>query len=140
MANPVTIKFECSGCGQSLKADESAQFEKATCPTCQHVFFSVARRAVTTPATAQIVRGNPPQFGSAAKVKAQAESFCKVVVLFVIIGVLALLLGICMSVGADAPGGSAAWVVMVAYLSAAVLLSVMFISAPTQRNVQPTGN
>jgi hypothetical protein len=117
MNEPIQIKFDCPGCGQSLEAEDAAQFEKMTCPTCQHEFYPVARRSkIVTPAPVPSQTTFPPlpvsKAGAAAKIKAQAESFCGVAIFFVILGVLALLLAIMLSIGVDAQGGYAAWSVM----------------------------
>ena len=69
---------------------------------------------------------NPPrparqkfQMTEAEKIETQARSFTRVALICVVIGVLALLLGIYSCIGIDATGGGSCWVVMAAMFGVA---------------------
>ena len=52
------IQFNCPGCGQSIEAEEDAQFTQVKCPTCQREFFPDKTRLVRpTPAVGEERKG-----------------------------------------------------------------------------------
>ena len=124
------IQFDCPGCGQTIETAETSQFELVKCPTCQREFFPVKTRLVRpapaappTPSEVPTVDRSlsvfPPT--ESEKVRRQAESFSAAASLCVVIGVLALLIGIGLSVG-EGTGGGLSWLVMCAAFGLALWL------------------